>query len=173
MGGGEGLDRSEAFRLMGPPRETISFNAEVDAADQLERGDPLAAVSGIAPALAALELMLYPKSATIIGNALLAQAGNLEIIPPEAPLSIFVWGRQRVLPVRLTGFSITEEAFDTALNPIRAKLDLSLQVLSTADLKLTHKGYSMFMVHQIAKEILGTSNIISSVGVLGNAFKIF
>jgi hypothetical protein len=172
-GGGEGSDRSEAFRLTGPPKETITFSAEVDAADQLERADPIATVSGIAPALAALELMLYPKSATILGNTIFAQVGNLEIIPPEAPLSVFVWGRQRVLPVRLTGFSITEEAYDTALNPIRAKLDLTLQVLSTADLPTTHRGYSMFMAFQIAKEIMGTANIINSVGALGNALKIF
>jgi hypothetical protein len=172
-GGGEGSDRSEAFRLTGPPKETITFSAEMDAADQLERGDPLAVVAGIAPALAALELMLYPKSATIIGNAILAQAGSLEIIPPEAPMTLFVWGLRRVIPVRLTGFSITEDAFDTALNPIRAKLDLSLQVLSTADLKPAHRGYSMFVAHQIAKEILGTANLASSISTIGSGLKLF
>ncbi len=172
-GGGEGSDRSEAFRLTGPPKETITLNVEMDAADQLERGDPLAVAAGISPALSALELMLYPKSATIIGNAILALAGILEIIPPEAPLTVFVWGPQRVVPVRLTGFSITEEAYDTLLNPIRAKLDLSLQVLSTADLQLSHPGYHLYVVHQIAKEVLGTANLASSVATLGASLKLF
>jgi len=172
-GGGEGSDRGEAFRLTGPPKETITLSVEMDAADQLERADPLAVAAGISPALAALELMLYPKSATIIGNALLAQAGILEIIPMEAPLTVFVWGLQRVVPVRLTGFSITEEAYDTALNPIRAKAELSLQVLSTADLKLLHPGYNLFMAHHIAKEVLGTLNLASSAATLGASLRIF
>jgi len=171
-GGGEGSDRGEAFRLTGPPKETITLSIEIDAVDQLERSDPLAVASGISPALAALELMLYPKSATIIGNALLAQAGILEIIPPEAPLIVFVWGPQRVVPVRLTGFSITEEAYDTLLNPIRAKLELSLQVLSTADLRLLHPGYNLFMAHQIAKEVLGTANLAGNLATIGASLKL-
>ncbi len=38
VGGGETGDRSEAFRLTGPPKETISLNIEVDATDQQGRG---------------------------------------------------------------------------------------------------------------------------------------
>ena len=53
---------SEPLRLKGPPSETISVDIEVDAVDQLEVGDPVTEQSGIAPALASLELMLYPKS---------------------------------------------------------------------------------------------------------------
>jgi len=170
-GGGENSDRTEAFRLTGPPKETIKLKIEIDAADQLERGDPLAKLSGLGPALAALELMLYPKSATIIGNAIAAKIGILEIIPPEAPLTVFVWGLQRVVPVRLTGFSITEEAYDPLLNPIRAFLDLSLQVLTSNDLKDTSIGYSLYVAHQIAKEVLGTLNLASGVGTIGASLK--
>src|SRR5215216_2161071 len=103
-GGGDTNDRSEAFRLTGPPKETITLSMEVDAADQLEAVNPLAVAFGVYPALSALEMLLYPKSATVIANTALAQAGNLEIIPPEAPMTLFVWGAQRVLPVRLTSF---------------------------------------------------------------------
>jgi hypothetical protein len=95
----------------------------------------------------------------VIANAILAQVGVLELIPPEAPLSLFVWGPQRVLPVRLTGFSITEEAYDPLLNPIRAKVDLTLQVLNYFDLKLTNPGYHLFLAHQIAKEVAATANL--------------
>ena len=172
-GGGEGSDRSEAFRLTGPPKETITLNVEVDAADQLEQANPIAVASGVHPTLAALEMLLYPKSFTVIANAVLAQIGSLEIIPPEAPLTLFVWGPSRVLPVRVTSFSITEQAFDTALNPILAKVDLTLQVLSYVDLKITNPGYTLFLAHQITKEILATTNVINSAQNVGVSLKLF
>jgi hypothetical protein len=149
-GGNEWSDKSEAFRLTGAPLETYTLTIELDATDQLEKGEP----SSVYPALSALELLLYPTSEKVIADTALALAGNIEIIPPEAPLTIFEWGVQRVLPVRLTGFSITEEAFDTELNPIRARVDLSLRVLSYTDLKISNPGYSMFLAHHIAKENL-------------------
>ncbi len=171
-GGGDTSDRSEAFRLTGPPKETISLNIEVDATDQLEQANPLALLTGISPTLSALEMLLYPKSLTVIANSTLAQAGNIEIIPPEAPLTLFVWGATRVLPVRITGLNITEEAYDPSLNPIRAKVDLKLTVLSYADLKLTNPGYSLFMVHQIAKEVMATSNVAVSTQNLTTSIKL-
>ena len=161
-GGSDTSDRSEAFRLTGPPKETITLNIEVDATDQLEQANPIALVSGISPTLAALEMLLYPKSLAVITNAGLAQAGNIEIIPPEAPLTLFVWGATRVLPVRVSSFSITEEAYDPMLNPIRAKVDLTLTVLSYMDLKLTNPGHSLFLAHQIAKEVMATTNVATS-----------
>src|SRR5260221_8893790 len=116
--------RAEALRLKGPPVETINLDVEIDAVDQLEKGDSLAGTLGIYPALSALEMLLYPKSALVIANEILAAIGIIEIIPPEAPLTLLVWNVKRILPVRLTTFSITEEAFDPALNPIRAKVSL-------------------------------------------------
>ena len=166
-GGGDNADRGEAFRLTGPAKEMIKLNIEIDATDALEQKNPLAVASGVYPTLAALEMLLYPKSAVVVANAVLAQGGVIEIIPMEAPLTLFVWGPQRVLPVRLTGLDITEEAYDVALNPIRAKVDLSLQVLSYYDLKITNPGYTLFLAHQIAKEVLATSNVANNVGNLG------
>ena len=170
--GGEDGDKSEVFRLTGPPKETISFSAEVDAADQLEKGNPLAVSMGVYPALSALEMLIYPKSATVIANDLLAQIGNIEIIPPEAPMTLFVWGAQRVLPVQLGSLSITEEAFDPLLNPIRAKIELSLQVLSYHDFKVTQPGHTIFMAHQIAKEVMATANVVNSAESMGTSLKI-
>lgn len=154
--GGDG-DQTEVYRLMGPPKETITLSVEIDAADQLEEGNPQTLLTGISPTLSALEMLLYPKSIAVIKNAILEKARNIEIIPPEAPMTVFVWGTQRVLPVRLSSLSITEEAFDPMLNPIRAKAELSLQVLSYADFNTSHTGYSVFMAHQIVKELLATS----------------
>jgi hypothetical protein len=171
--GGDDVDRSEAFRLNGPPKETITLSIELDAADQLEEAHPLAVSTGISPALSALEMLIYPKSYDVIKGALLANGGFIEIKQPEAPLTLFIWGPTRVLPVRVTSFSITEEAYDTLLNPIRAKVDLSLYVLSYADLKVTHPGYYLFLVHQITKEAMATTNVINSVGNIGTSLKLF
>lgn len=173
VGGGESSDRSEAFRLTGPPKETITLSVEVDAVDQLEQGNPLAVTTGVYPTLAALEMLLYPKSALVITNAGLSLAGTLEIVPPEAPMTLFIWGPQRVLPVRLTSFSITEQAYDTLLNPIQAKVDLTLQVLSYFDLKATHPGTSLFMVHQVMKEVMATLNVANSALNVGASLKLF
>jgi len=129
-----GSDPGEALRLKGPPQESIRLEVEIDAADQLEQGQGRAASLGIHPTLAALEMLLYPKSALVIANQVLALAGVIEVIPPEAPLTLFIWGDKRVVPVRLTELTITEEAFDPNLNPIRAKASLGLRVLSYHDL---------------------------------------
>jgi hypothetical protein len=169
--GGDG-ERGEAFRLAGPPKETITLSVEIDATDQLEQANPIAVVSGITPTLAALEMMLYPKSALVIANTILAAVGTIEVIPAEGPMILFVWGPTRVLPVRLTGLTITEEAYDTLLNPTRAKAELSLTVLSYNDLKLTSPGQALFMVHQITKEILATTNLFNSVQNIGVALKL-
>ncbi len=157
-GGSEGA-KPEVLRLSGPPRETITLSIEIDAEDQVM--DPVAFNLGVYPALSALELLLYPPSSRTISNDSLAQQGNIEIIAPEAPLTLFVWGEQRVLPVHVTDFSITEQAYDTLLNPVQAKVDLTLTVLSTADLKQTDPAYSIFLAHHMAKENIESRHQVS------------
>ena len=156
--------QGEALRLKGPPQENISLEVEIDATAQLERGDGKAGAMGIHPTLASLEMLLYPKSALMIANEVLARVGVIEVIPPEAPLTLFVWGLKRVLPVRLTEFSITEEAFDPNLNPIRAKATLSLRVLTYQDLGMLSPGGALFMAHQVAKEVMATIGGIGAIG---------
>jgi len=162
-------DRSEALRLKGPAVETIKVDAEIDATDQLEQSgqNPNAIQFGILPQLAALETIVYPSVAQIQSNQSLAQAGTLEIIPMETPLVLFVWTRNRVLPVRITDFSITEEAFDPALNPIRAKVSLGLRVLSIDDLPSDHKGTGLFMAYLQQKESLRSKSPAGSLSGLG------
>jgi hypothetical protein len=172
--GGEGGDRSEALRLTSAPKETITINVELDATDQLETANPQAVAAGLNPTLAALEMLFYPKSSVVTQNLARARTGMLEIIPVEAPLTLFVWGPQRVLPVRITSFSVTEEAFDTRLNPTQAKVDLTLQVLSYYDLKIDNPGFSLFMAYQIARESMATKNTSSaSVQNIGVSLKVF
>lgn len=154
--GGESADRSQALRLKGPPVETIKLEAEIDATDQLEFPDNNAEAvqHGIAPQLAALETLIYPASGRLLSNNRLAQSGTLEIAPMEAPLTLFVWSKNRIMPVRLTDFSVTEEAFDPYLNPIRAKVSLGLRVLSIDDLGFSHKGGNIYLSYHQNKENL-------------------
>jgi hypothetical protein len=155
-GAEEGGDRSEALRLTGPPVETFKLDAEIDATDQLELPDqnPSTVQNGIFPQLSALETIVYPSSTTLQSNFTLSQSGTLEIMPAVAPLTLFVWSANRIVPVRVTDLSITEEAFDPRLNPIRAKVSLGLRVLSIDDLNFSDKGGSLYMVYQQQKESL-------------------
>jgi len=165
----EGGDRSEALRLKGPPIETIKLDAEIDGTDQLETGDPEsnAAKYGIQPLLSALETVVYPTSSQLLENNALAQSGTLEIAPMQAPLTLFIWSKSRILPVRLTEFTITEEAFDPTLNPIRARVSLGMRVMSVTDLGFSHKGGSLFMVYQQQKERLAAMSQGGSLSGLG------
>lgn len=153
---GEGTDRSEALRLKSSPVETIKLEAEIDATDQLEFPDEHrdTVQNGIHGQLAALESMLYPSSEVLQNNHNQLGRGVLEIVPMEAPLSLFVWSKHRAVPVRVTEFSITEEAFDPSLNPIRASINLSLRVLTVNDLGFEHRGGSLFMSYLKNKEAL-------------------
>ena len=171
--GGDGA-RSEALRLTGPPEETIKVDVDIDAADQLEKNDGTAASVGIYPQLSALEMLAYPPSAIVIANTALLAAGTIEIIPPDAPLTLFIWGAKRILPVRITDFSITEEAHDLALNTIRAKVGLGLRVLSYNDLSIADPGYYIFMAHQIVKETLSAVGTVTDLtAVAGSNVKLF
>jgi contractile injection system tube protein len=168
--GGEG-NKSEPFRLSGAPVETITLDIELDATDQLENPDknPFTSPLGIYPQLAALETLIYPKSSLVIAGALKATLGSLEIYPPESSFTLFVWGLKRVVPIRITDFKVTEEAYDPSLNPIRAKVSLGLRVLSYDDLDSSHPGYAIYLAYQVAKEVmasLGTTN--SQAPLAGN-----
>jgi hypothetical protein len=168
-GGGESTTRSEPLRVHGAPSESISLAVEIDATDQLEKGDPLGTTLGIYPQLSALEMLLYPKSAVVIANTILTLAGTLEVISPEAPLTLFIWGIKRIVPVRLTSFSVAEEAYDVNLNPIQAKVNLGMQVLSYSDLPVTHPGYYLFLAHQVVKEAMATISSVRDVAAVGSA----
>jgi hypothetical protein len=169
---GEAGDRSQAQRLKGAAVETIKLEAEIDAADRLDDpdGNPEAVRIGIHAELAALEALVHPRADDLQANDALAAAGVLEVLPLEAPLTLFVWSRQRVVPVRVTDLSVTEEAFDVALNPIRAKVSLGLRVLSVDDLGFDHRGGTLFMAYLRNKESLARragAVPLSTLGVEG------
>ena len=164
---GDNGSHSEALRLKGPPVETIKLEAELDATDQLEAADPGAVQSGLQVQLSALETIIYPTSSQLLKNNRLAEAGNMEIIPMEAPITLFIWNKDRILPVRITEFSITEEAFDVNLNPIRAKISIGMRVLSVDDLGFGNKGSSIFMNYLQNKERLAGLSVSGNLNSLG------
>ncbi|RXH56522.1 hypothetical protein [Granulicella sibirica] len=169
QGAEEGGDRSEALRLKGPPVETFKVDAEIDATDQLEFPDQNQGTlqNGIFPQLAVLETIVYPSSATLQNNYTLAQQGTLEILPIQAAFVLFVWSTNRIVPVRITDLSITEEAFDAKLNPIRAKVSLGMRVLSTDDLDFGNKSGNLYMVYQQNKETLSRMQAATALTPLG------
>jgi hypothetical protein len=171
---GDESSKSEALRLKGPPVETIKVDVEIDANDQFRPHDPGSEGMGVYPQLSALEMLVYPKSALVIANTVLLAVGTIEVLPPSAPLTIFIWGPKRAVPVRLTEFSITEEAHDTELTPIRAKVSLGLRVLSYSDLPLTNPGYGLFLAHQIVKEAMAVTGSASGLtDVVGGDVSLF
>ena len=128
--------------------------------------NPLTKQFGIHPQLAALETIVHPASSQLLANNSLAKSGVLQIAPVEAPLLLFVWSRSRIMPVRVTEFSITEEAFDLNLNPIRAKVSIGMRVLNVNDLGFEDKGGNVFMAHLTQKEILSALGS-GGLGALG------
>lgn len=172
--GNLGAAREDVLRVQGPPIERISLSVELDATDQLAEpgSNPAVVTHGLHPALAAMELLLYPPNAQALLNRTLARAGTAQLCPADLPLVLFVWGPSRVVPVRLTSFAITEEAFDQQLNPIRARVELGMQVLSYMELRETSLGYGAYLAHQVQKEVLARLATIGSSGEIARLLPI-
>ncbi|HEX8534891.1 MAG TPA: hypothetical protein VF662_12040 [Allosphingosinicella sp.] len=146
--GGEEGDRSEAVRFTGAPVQTITVEIEIDVTDQLQDGDPAATKLGALPQLAALELLVYPSLNQVNQTQAQLAGGVMEVSPLTAPRTLFVWGDKRVLPVRINSYEISEELFDTRLNPIYAKVTIAMRVLTYSDLDGGNREYFEFMTYQ-------------------------
>ncbi len=168
-GADSGGQRAQPFRLTGPSVETIKLEAEVDATDQLEFPErhANAVAFGIAPQLAALEALVNPTARDLLELSRKSATGVLEILPPEPPLTLFIWSRSRIVPVAVTEFGITEEAFDPELNPIRAKVSLGLRVLTTDDLGFAGRGGTLFLSYLRGREGLASKVGAATLAALG------
>jgi len=149
-------DRTEIFRLKGPPIETIRCTIDIDATNLLASSDATTLSYGIQPQLAALELLVYPTSQVLLANEALSFLGTIEILPMQSMLTLFVWSKSRVTPVLITDLDITEELFDGQLNPIRAKVALGMRVLNVNDVGFLTPAGALYMAYQIQKEALAT-----------------
>jgi len=165
--GGDQGARFSTVRYIGAPVETFELEVTLDAIDALEQGDSTAIQAGIYPQLALLELLVYPASQQVLQNDALLATGALEIAPLVAPLTLFVWGPNRVLPVTLTGLSVREELFDASLNPVRATITLNMRSLSYSDLAPGTRGYNLFLAYQQAKESMATQGPITTSALTG------
>jgi hypothetical protein len=157
----------DQMRLKGPPIETFKLEAFLDATDRLAVNDALATTSGIQPQLATLETVIYPTSTQLQQSNALAEQGILEIVPMDAPLVLFVWSKERVVPVKVTEFNITEELFDSNLNPIRAKVSLGLRVLTVEDIDFSSVAGSIYLTYQQRKEQLAARAPAGSLSAFG------
>jgi hypothetical protein len=164
-------DRLEVLRLTGPPHETIKMEAEIDAVDQLEHpADPASGPvveHGLLPALASLEALITPSASQLLATDALFDQGMLEIAPAEAPLIVLVWSVSRVIPVLVSSLSITEEAFDPYLRPIRVKASLEMKVLTSSDLPVTHPGSTLYLGYRRTAEALAALVAGTDVRPLG------
>jgi hypothetical protein len=164
---GDSGNRADSLRLKGPAIETIKLEAEIDLTDQLEQDDQDALEMGLHPVLAALEMIVNPSSRQLQNNNTLADSGALEVVPMETALCVLVWSKNRVMPVKVTDFTITEDAFDPSLNPIRARVSLGLRVLTVTDLGFTHRGGTLFMAYLQQKERMAARAPTGRLSVLG------
>jgi hypothetical protein len=142
---------SNPLAVKGMPGETFSFTIAMDANDEIADGMPqtasLAQETGIYSRLAALEMLLYPASvgksgllgtvSSAISSALSGKApsGTSTVPVSVMPVTLFIWGPGRIVPVRVTGLTITEKLYDPALHPTHAEAQLALRVLTPAELK--------------------------------------
>ncbi|MDX3310058.1 hypothetical protein ACWGH3_21060 [Streptomyces sp. NPDC054884] len=152
--GADAGDRLEALRLQGPPRETFRIDAEFDATDRpAPAGGPAPpAASGLYGMLSALETAVAPTGAQLTRQNDLAGQGILEIALAEAPLPLLVLGAHRVLPVRMLDLDVTEEAYDGELNPIRARVTLTVRVLTVDDVGFGHRAGGLYLQYQQGRE---------------------
>jgi hypothetical protein len=147
-----GVTADAGIAAAGPlpaPRETVNFTIALDSAEKLETGDQLTQQNGLLPELSALELLLYPQANT---------------------LTVWVSGSQRILPVQITEMQVVEQMFDPTLNPIRAEVSVSLQILKDADLAANSRGRAIWDAHyatvlQLAQK-LGNGSL-SALGITG------
>jgi hypothetical protein len=151
-----GASKESVLSVPGPPVETITLTVELDASDQLDDPTRRDAVNddGLHGALASLELLLYPATALISQLQDQADQGAVQVKPADTPLVVLSWGRSRAVPVQLTTLNVAEELYDPLLNPIRAKVEIGLKVLTYMEFTRESVGRDTFIAHQKRQEEL-------------------
>jgi hypothetical protein len=185
------------------PGESFSFKVSLDANDMIADGasNPVAAAlataSGVYTRLAALEMLQYPSAASpgasLVGSvsasinigglsasvSLSASAPSMTVPRSEVPLVLFVWGAQRIVPVRVTALSTNETLYDSSLNPIHAEVSITLRVLTPSEISAI--GGELQQIAQVAytysqglRQVQAMANLgdaaASIIGMLPNPF---
>jgi hypothetical protein len=175
------------------PQETFNLALELDAADALEHPDshPVAVISGVADRIAAMEMLLYPPGDSALGGLLnvsinvsigdggiSASIGGKKAVDvvkrTEVPVVLFFWGPGRIVPVRITTFSVDEQAFSPMLYPLRAKVTLGIKILDAASFDKQEQtpivkiAKACYTFTRAQKEALAMANLANSVeSILG------
>lgn len=183
--GGAGAATRRAVGTVQPfdPAETFTVKLLFDATDELETEDPISLISGVADRLSAIELLLYPQEDSLLGGLLTgtvsALGGSISFSVSEAkrgtvPITLFVWGPGRIVPVRLTSFTVEEEAFSPILYPIRAQVSVGLRILHPDELENHPNEFARelakmaFTFTRTQKQFWGAANLANTVeSVLG------
>lgn len=160
------------------PPETFDLTLEFDAADELE--NPLtkavAIVSGVSRRIAALEMLLYPEEdarGLLVSavQSVSAKMNNTVSFAKPVPRSkvpdlLFCWGPGRIVPVKLTGFSVEEQAYSPQLSPLRAKATVGMKILQPRNLPCSKEQSSellktSYKIYTTTKKSLAAANILS------------
>ena len=156
------------------PQESIEMQVDLDAADRLEDGDPIAQEFGVGDRIAALEKMLF-AGASPLGQLLNLAVTLTGATPspqrPTVPVTFLVFGVGRIVPVRLTRYSIEEQLFLPSLRVLQARISVSMTVLtpdvfkglSSPTVALAIAAYQFYRAQQDALALI---NLGTSVGSL-------
>ena len=160
------------------PVENYQLSVELDAADQMEVDDTVTRLVGLHPALAALELLLYPPKQDVLVAKALSLFGSAFVTSSNVPVVLFVWGAARVVPVLVNSITVTESAYDQLLNPIQAKVDLEMRSMTGIELRAAGVLFEgLEFINLVAKDVMArlqiggaaaTAELNAAKGVLAN-----
>lgn len=162
----DGTGNRPATQQTDYPAQSISFTLRLDASDQLAQANPIAAASGILPTLSALELLMVPSNDLSIDLFKLSKTSSAkphQVTPLTLPSVLFFWGPYRILPVTINSLSITETEYDPLLNPLRAEVSVSMQVLTPAQLGSSTLSVGAYNYSEKVKEVMAALNLANAV----------
>lgn len=163
------------------PKESFTLSLELDGADGLEDSDPVTTLVGVADRLAALKKLILPTEGLLGDLVASAQAlaGNAraQATRPTVPICFFIWGPGRILPVRVTRFSVEETLYSPTLYPLQATVSLGIEVL-TPDVFRSQSGIASelaiaaYNFTKLQEDVLAIAHIAKAVGTVGGSISI-
>ncbi len=155
----------DPLAVRGLPGETFSFTLMLDSnEDIIDRkavSGTIAQATGVYSRLATVEMLLYPTQAfssgllgsvsasLSVGGLSLSGGGSggggadRSVPASQVPIVLFVWGIERVVPVRVTSLNVTERLYDSLLNPTHAEAQIEMRVLTQEELESMAQSSSL------------------------------
>jgi hypothetical protein len=157
------------------PQESITLSLELDASDDLGEKALIPSKFGVADRIAALEKLLLAEN-TPLGAAIAAVSSLLGggKDPPKRPsvsVTLFIWGLGRILPVRISQFSVEEQHFLPSLFPTHAKVNLSMQVVPPDAFHCAgglpvELAKAVYELHSKTRTVLSVAHIVNTADEL-------